>query len=179
MTALAIPLADRSSLVFALVGVSFLLTVKSLPRVEWLHAALGAWAVACYWRWLDQLAWLQLMEVALAAAFVVWRLGVLVQRYKPHLCRAIGLESLGYEFPLFHAAIALGFLSLLIRIGLSSGWGASYAAYAWFPLGLSVLSLFMLRAYPRRECVHASLAFLTWGVGTIFVPSLKFSQVSP
>ena len=30
----------------------------------------------------------------------------------------------------------------------------------------------MLRAYPRRACVHASLAFLTWSVVAAIVPSL-------
>ena len=42
----------------------------------------------------------------------------------------------------------------------------------WFPLALAALSLAMLRAYPLRECVHASLAFLTWSVVAAIAPSL-------
>ena len=53
LTVLAIPLADRSSLVLALVSLSALLTVKSLPRTEWLYGATAALLAACYVRWLS------------------------------------------------------------------------------------------------------------------------------
>ena len=53
LTVLAVPLADRSSVVLALVSLSALLTVKSLPRTEWLYGAIAALLAACYLRWLS------------------------------------------------------------------------------------------------------------------------------
>ena len=53
MTALGITLSDRSAAVLALAALAFLLTVKSLPRVEWLYAVVACLAAACYFRWLS------------------------------------------------------------------------------------------------------------------------------
>ncbi len=75
LNALAIALADRSALVFALLGVSFLLTVKSLPRTFWVYAALAAWTAGCYFPWLSHRPPIELMGVAVVAAFglCAWR----------------------------------------------------------------------------------------------------------
>ena len=44
---------------------------------------------------------------------------------------------------------------------------------SWFPPCLAVLALLMLRAYPRRECLHLSLAFLTWSVVAVIAPTVS------
>jgi tetratricopeptide (TPR) repeat protein len=172
LTVLAVLLCDRSSVTLALVGVSFLLAVKGVPRTYWLYGSVAALAAACGFRWLTHASQLELIALATLAAFVLWGLGVLIQRNKPSLCRRLGLLPLAYEFPLFHSSIAAGSIALLLRIALSSGQNVAWTAHGWLPLGLAVLSLFMLRAYPRRACVHASLAFLTWCVAAAIVPSL-------
>ena len=115
---------------------------------------------------------IELIAWATLAAFGIWSLGVLVQRYKPFVCRRLGLHSLAYEYPLFHSSIVVALIGLASRVGLSVAHQAAWTAYAWFPLALAALSLAMLKAYPRRECVHASLAFLTWSVLAAIVPSL-------
>ncbi len=107
LTGVAVLLSDRSSVVLALVGVSFLLTVKSLPREHWLYGTVAALLAACYFRWLGQLPRVELIGCATLAAFVLWGLGVLIQRHKPALCQRLGLRSLAYEFPLFHSSIAV------------------------------------------------------------------------
>ncbi len=62
LTMLGIVLSDRSAVVLAMAAVAFLLTVKSLPRVEWLYAAVAcaaprftsdgwpAWHPSDFWR---------------------------------------------------------------------------------------------------------------------------------
>ena len=85
-------------------------------------------------------------------------MGVLIQRHKPALCRRLGLSPLPYEFPLFHSSIVVAIIALVLRIDLSVGQGVAWTAHGWLALALAVLSLVMLRAYPRRECVHVSLA---------------------
>ena len=52
------------------------------------------------------------------------------------------------------------------------GFEILWTAHTWLPLGLSVLCILMLRAYPRRSCVHAGLLFLTWSVVGLVAPSL-------
>ena len=172
LTVLAVPLCDRSSVTLALVGVSFLLAVRCLPRTLWLYGSVAAVAAACYFRWLSHSSQLELIASATPAAFVLWSLGVLIQRDKALLCSRLGLRPLAYEFPLFHSAMVAGSVALLLRIALSSGQDIAWTAHGWLPLGLAVLSLLMLRAYPRRECVHASLAFLAWCAAAAIVPSV-------
>jgi len=172
LTALAVPLADRSAVVLALVGVSFVLTVKSLPRIEWLYGAVASLSAACYFAWLAPLPPIGLIGFATLAAFVLWGLGVLIQRHTPSLCRRLGLSPLAYEIPLFHSSIAVGLIAVLLRVDLSVQRDVAWTAHGWLPLGLAFLSMGMLRAYPRRECVHVSLAFLTWCVLAAIVPSL-------
>ena len=50
--------------------------------------------------------------------------------------------------------------------------GVAWSAHDWLAFALAVLSLVMLRAYPKRECVHVSLLFLTWGIVASVSPSL-------
>jgi tetratricopeptide (TPR) repeat protein len=172
LTALAVPLSDRSFVVLALVAVSFLLTVKSLPRAEWVYAAIAALTSACYFRWLGQSPPLALIGWATLAAFVIWAFGVLIQQHKPVLCRRLDLRPLAYEFPLFHSSIVLALFAVCLRVGLGVEQAIALTAHGWFPLSLSALSLVMLRAYPRRLCVHTSLALLSWSVVAAIVPSL-------
>jgi hypothetical protein len=172
LTCLAVPLSDRSFVVLALVAVSFLLTVKSLPRIEWLYGAVAALAAACYFRWLSVLPRIELIACATLAAFGLWGLGIMIQRHKPALCRWLRLSPLAYEFPFFHSSIVVALIALVLRVDLSVGQPIAWTLYGWFPLALAGLSLAMLRAYPDRVCVHTSLAFLTWTVVAATVPSL-------
>ncbi len=175
MTALAVLLSAHSSLTLALVGVSCLLAVKSLPRVEWLYGTAAACVAACFERWLWHWGQVDRMACALLVAFGFWAIGVLIQRFRPVICRRLGVAELSYEFPLFHSSIAAGFVALLLRVALTSGSTAGWAAYLWLPLGLAVLCLIMVRAYPRKEWVHASLAFVTWTAVASIAPSLSSS----
>ena len=109
LTAAAVLLSDRSSLVLGLVAVSFLLTVKSLPRVEWLYGTVAALLAAL----LFPVAWptaprLELMGCGTLAAFVLAGLAILVQRFKPALCARLGAET---------AAVRVSALSLVDRGG--------------------------------------------------------------
>ena len=82
------------------------------------------------------------------------------------------IESLAYEFPLFHSSIVVALVALVLRVDLSVGHQIAWTGHGWFPLSLAAVGLVMLRAYPHRACVHTSLAFLTWSVVAAIVPSL-------
>jgi hypothetical protein len=172
LTVLGIGLADRSPVTMGLAALSFLVTVKSLARAEWLYATVAALGAACYFRWLAAMTPLGVIECAILSAFGLWASGVLVQRFKPVLCTRLGLRRLDYEYPLFHASIVVGLIALVLRIALSVDRGIDWTAYPGFPLSGSLLALVMVRAYPRRECVHASLVFLVWSVVSVIAPSL-------
>jgi tetratricopeptide (TPR) repeat protein len=173
MTLFGILLSDRSTAALALAALAFLLTVKSLPRVEWLYGVVACLGATYYFRWLSGMTPSGLMASAMAGAFGLWTVGVLVQRCRPSLCERLGLRPLGYESPLFHSTIAAALIALAIRGSLSWNAGIPWTAYAWLPLSLSVLAVLMPRAYPRREWVHASLAFLVFGVVSAVSPSLS------
>src|SRR5262249_3209345 len=143
LTGLGILLADRSPVTMVLVAVSFLLMVKSLPRVEWLYGTVAALGAACYFEWLAYRTWTGIMGFALAAALGLWASGVLVQRYKPALWTRLGLSPLDYESPLFHSSIVAGLIALGLRVVVSLDQGAAWTAHAWLPMGLSVLALVM------------------------------------
>ncbi|MGO9913696.1 MAG: hypothetical protein ACLQIB_03135 [Isosphaeraceae bacterium] len=172
LTALAILLCDRSPLVLLLIGASFLLTVKSLPRAEWLYGTIAAWLAACYFRWLAGPLRIELAGWAMLCAFVVWAIGMLVQRCKPALGRRLALRPLDYEFPFVHSSMLLGLIALAIRVELTVEAAVSWRACVWLPLCLALLALLMLRPYPHRNWLHLSLAFLAWSVVVLIVPSL-------
>ena len=94
-------------MVLALVAVSFLLTVKSLPRAEWLYGRSLRCSRPATSAGSSQLPRIELIGCATLAAFVLWGLGVLIQRHKPALCRRLGLHPLAYEYPLFHSSIVV------------------------------------------------------------------------
>ena len=172
LTGVAVLLSDRSSIVLALVSLSFLLTVKSLPGADWLYGAVAALLAAVYFRWLGQLPRLELIGCATLAAFVLWGLGVLTQRFKPAVCQRLALACAAYEYPFFNSSMAVALTALVLRVNLSAEHQTAWTAQVWFTLALAALSLAMLRAYPLRMCVHLSLAFLTWSVIASVAPSL-------
>src|SRR5262249_11009702 len=148
------------------------LTVKSLARAEWLYATVAALGAACYFQWLRVLSPVGVIEFAIASSFALWAVGVLVQKFKPALVSRLDLPRAAYETPLFHSSILVGLIALGLRLMLSLDSGLSWTAHAWFPLSLSMLALVMLKAYPRRGCVHASLTFLVWSVLSVIAPAL-------
>ena len=74
----------RSPLNLGLVAVSLLLAIKGLPRAEWLYGAVGAFAVASYWKWLESIGAVPLVAVVLLVAFGLWFLAVLVRLASRH-----------------------------------------------------------------------------------------------
>jgi tetratricopeptide (TPR) repeat protein len=172
LTALGILLSDRSAGVLALAAAGFLLTVKSLPRSEWLYAVVACLGAAGYFRWLSGMTPTGLMTAALIAAFGLWIVAVVVERSRDRLCERLALRPLAYESPIFHSSVAAGLIAVGLRAYLSWDTGAGWSAYAWCPLALSALALLMVKPYPRAECVHLSLAFLTYGIVSAVSPSL-------
>ncbi len=163
LTMLGIVLCDRSSATLVLAGLAFLLSIRSLPRLEWAYAALGCLAAAVYFRWLAELPAAGLIASALGGSFVLWGLGVLVQARRGALCDRLGLRPLAYEVPAFHATIVMAAIAVGIRLWLGLEPGTDWTTFAWLPLGLALLSLLMVRAYPEVECVHLALGLLVYG----------------
>ncbi len=172
LTVLGIPLADHSAATMLLAAVGFLLTVKSLSRAEWLYAVVASLGAACYFRWLIAMPPMGVAGFAMGSAFGLWAIGVMIQRSKPALCDRLRIPPLDYEYRLFHTSILTGLIALVLRVSLSLYRDVPWTAHSWFPVGLSALSILMLRAYPRREWVHAGLAFLVCGVVSAIAPSL-------
>ncbi len=118
LTLLGIVLADRSAATMALAAVAFLLTVKSLPRIEWLYAALSSLAAACYFRWVSSMGSFGVMASLTAAAFGLWAVGFVVQKFRTELSYRLGLRPFAYESPLFHSSIAAASIAVVIRASI-------------------------------------------------------------
>lgn len=172
LTVLGIALSDRSAAVLAMAAAAFLLTVKSLPRVEWLYPAVACAGASVYFRWLAGMVPGGQLACMMAGAFGLWAIGVLVQRNREPIVRRLGLAPLAHEFPFFHSSMAVGFLATAIRVSLSVHQGVAWNAYAWLPLALSMLVLLMARAYPWAEWLHLSLALLLYGSVSALSPPL-------
>ena len=81
-------------MVLALVGLSFLLTVKSRPRVEWLYGAVGSpWGGLLTFAWLAHGPRIGLIAVATIAAFGLWALGRVDPAAQAFALPAAGIES--------------------------------------------------------------------------------------
>src|SRR5262249_49210328 len=135
-------------------------------------AAVAALVVGVYYGWLSALAAIEVVAFAACAAFVLWAVGVLVQRFQTPICARLGLRAMDYPAPLFHSAIVAALAACVVRITTSANAGTALTAHVWFPLSLSLLALLMLRAFPQRGCVHISLASLSWGIVSLIAPSL-------
>ncbi len=77
-----------------------------------------------------------------------------------------------YERPPLNLAAACGLAAFLLKFDRWVGHGTELTAHAWVPLLLAPLALGMVRAYPGRGCVHASLALFCWGGASVIAPSL-------
>ena len=148
LTFLGVLLADGSSVVLAMAALPFLLTVKSLPRVEWLYGAVACVIGAGYLRWLSAMTPAGVMASLVLMALALWAIGVQWQRAGARLGERLGLRPLPYEMPMFHASITCGLLAFAVRVSQMVGGVASLTASAWLPLSLSLLALLMLRAFP-------------------------------
>ncbi len=68
--------------------------------------------------------------------------------------------------------MAAGAAALALRVNLSLNNPVAWTDYSWLPLGLSLLCVLMVRAYPTVIWVHAALTFLTWSIVGLVAPSL-------
>ncbi len=173
LTAMAVVLADRSSLVLALVAFSFLMAVKGLAGSGWLYGFIAAVLAAIDLRWLSHVSHTDMIGYAMAAAGASWAIGVAVQRYRDTICDRAGLPVRAYEFPFFHSTILLAFVATAVRTESSLNHAVPWNAQWLLPLGLAALCILMLRAYPHRALVHLGLAFLSFGVVSLVVPSIN------
>ena len=113
------------------------------------------------------------MPWAVASAFAAWGLGLTPGRWKPHLCLRLGLPAgLGYEYPPYHAAMALGAVVLGLRFDSISGSGEPWWARPWVPAALAVLVLLMLKLYPHRGWIDGFIGLLSGAVITLCGPGL-------
>ena len=148
-----------------LASVPFLLLIQSRPRAGWLYPALGLMvassAFAIVHRWGPD----ALMPASVAGAFVLWGLGLAIWRWKPALCRRLRLvEDLGYEFPPYHAAMALGATALGLWLDTIFQGRGSWSSGAWVPAAVAVLSLLMLKPYPHRGWVDGFAGLMSLAV---------------
>ena len=177
MTGLAVLLCAHSPLTMALVSLSFLLAVKSLPRAEWLYGSIAALTVACYWTWFENWSGPPLVGLVLLAAFGLWIIAVLVQRHKRAICDLFGLSPLAHEYPFFHAAMVASVGAVWLRLNLSLFGTVAWTAHPWLPLGLCLLCMLFVRAYPSRLFIHAGLLFLSWSIVALVAPALDSACV--
>ncbi len=82
LTVLAIPPAYRSPVSMALVALSFLLTVKSLPSAKWMYPAGAAIGAVVYFPWLSHVSRIELLAVSIAGAYLLWLIGLWIRRNK-------------------------------------------------------------------------------------------------
>jgi hypothetical protein len=164
LTLLAVPLSLASPMALGLVALEFLLAVCSFPAAGWLYAVAGSVAWAGRLLFLPAAVDAEWVTASVAAAFSLWGLGVLLQTQKTTLCQRLAVPELGYEYPLFNTALAAGCFALLVRIGGSVLQDEAWTAHLVLLPVMALFSLLMLRAYPGRGWVHASVALITVAV---------------
>jgi tetratricopeptide (TPR) repeat protein len=147
-----------------LAALPFLLVVKSLPAAEWLYAVLAIVAASATFAIVRGPGFDALIPAAVVGAFACWALGLLVRRAKPAACDRLGLPALGYEFPPFHMAAALGLAAMALRADAVLRLGQAWSGSAWLPLALAALSLLMLVPHPHRGWVDGFVALASFGV---------------
>ncbi len=159
-----------------LASLPFLLLIKSLPAAEWLYPALGSLLASAYFAVMIRWGYAGLVPSFVAIAFASWTLGLALWRWKPTVCRRLGLsEDLKLEFPFYHVAMGLGALTLILRLDAILQTGGSWSESLWVPAAVGVLSLLMIKPYPHRGWVDGFVGLL----GLSVVAACSSGLISP
>ncbi len=170
---LAVPFEWDAAGPLLLASVPFLLLIKSLPGAGWLYPALALAALSGMFLIRDHWAVPALIPWAIVAAFIDWGLGLSLWRWKSRICRQLGLpDDRGYEYPPYHAAIALGALAIGLRLDAILRVGERWWGQPWVPAGLAVLALLMLKPYLHRGWVDGFIGLMSCAVMSLCGPGL-------
>jgi hypothetical protein len=172
LTAFALVPASTHPATLALVGLSCLLAIKSVPSELWLYPAVGAFGAAVYFAWVAVLPSELWMASALGGAYALWTAGVAVQVARSALCRILRLQDRNYEIPLFVNTLASAAIAVFLRWDLFVRLGTPASAYLWLPVGLALLALLMLKAHPHPAWVHFSAGLWTLSLALGLWPEL-------
>jgi tetratricopeptide (TPR) repeat protein len=167
LTLLAVPLAYDKPVAMLLVGLSFVLMVKSLESEYWLYFSVSALSVSAYFAFLDGRPQWVLVWGAVVGAYIVWAFGVSLQAARPALCRRLYLNEREYETPLFHAAALFAVLAAALRVDMTLRLGSSWAVQPALPAALGLLSLLMLKVDASRAWVHLAAGLFTVSIAAL------------
>ena len=165
LAVLAVPLSYWSPVSMGLVAVFFVVMVKGIPSREWLYASVAATACAFYFAWLHQLPPARLVTAAMVAAYQLWLIGLGLRRYEPELKAWLRLPGAGYDKPLYNSAILAALTAIGLRVNLGFLHDDDWFAAAGLALNLAGFCLLMIKAYPTKGWVHASVVLVTVSVG--------------
>jgi hypothetical protein len=165
MTVVAVATSYWSPVSMGLVAISFVVMVKSLPGRGWLYPAVAASACALYCAWLKELPQPRLVTAAIVGAYQLWLIGLGLRRYEPRLKSWLKLPNTGYDQPLYNSAILAAIIAVGIRINLGLLTEEDWFEAAGLALNLSGFCLLMIKAYPSKGWVHASVLLLTVSTG--------------
>jgi tetratricopeptide (TPR) repeat protein len=169
---LALPIAYTSPWTMGLVGVTCLLLIKSFPSEQWLYAAFSAFACSVYYGWLAFLPDSAAMRTAVLAAFALWLVGLLVQRYQVELCRRLNFRALSFDAPCFHVSLAAMAVAIVVRSHMIAAHASPLTDDAWLPFAIAALCVLMLKPYPSRWWIHGATVFVLFGIGLALQPIL-------
>lgn len=162
LTVPAVLMGWDSAWTMALVGVAFLLMLRSHPATRWLYAAQAAFVMAGYQAaLLDRPVW-ALMLAATAGAFLLIGIAWLIRRDGNRMGSRLGLLDLPYDAPLTHGAAALAAFGAILAIKSRPVLPA-----APLTLALATGAFTILARRQRKEAAfHAVAASLAW----VFLP---------
>jgi hypothetical protein len=154
-----------------LASLPFLLLIASVPAAEWLYAVLALLGAGAYFGIVIHLGREALTAWTIVVAFAVWALAFAIARLKPKVCPWLRLPILGFEFPFYQASILLGAVVIGLRLDDVLHLGRPWFARPWAPACLALLSLLMLRPYPRRAWVDGFVLFASLAIVSLLAPS--------
>jgi len=164
LTALAVVPAYASPWTMGLVALSFLVLVKGLPAREWLYATVAALGCACYAailaRWPEE----RMVPAALAGAYLLWLVGLLVRRAEPALVRVFRLPGRRYDLPIFNSAAVACIAAVALRSYATANGTVPLSDSAPLAWGLAAFSLLMIKPHPGAGWVHLASSLALAGV---------------
>lgn len=158
MLAPAILLGHGSTLTMLLVALGFVLSVRAFPSTGWLYGAVAALAAAVYDGVLRERPGTSWVIAATLGAWGLWGLSRLVERGKPLLANRLGAIALDHETPLWHSAVLVAGLGVVLALT-----GVVLGPISLACVGM-VSALYARMAWERRNGLLANLASVTWAL---------------
>lgn len=172
LSIVVVPFGYNSAWTMGLVGLSFLVMVKTLASRHWLHAALAAWLFAIHFRLIQDWPISRWTWTYLGIAYGLWLLGMVVRRFEPWLIARLRLNESRYADPIFNVAAVVAPLACVWKVHARFDRPFPWSDWTGPLVSLGGFCVLMIAAYPSTAWMNGAVGLITLAACAWIDPAL-------